>query len=74
VAKALGTYPENTRLFLNGLAACDLVIKKKVSIRTDPMMGRDIALDQGEIADAMLRAGLESVRLHMLGSDGLKHR
>jgi len=26
------------------------------------MMGRDIALDQGEIADAMLRASFESVR------------
>jgi len=25
------------------------------------MMGRDIALDQGEIADAMLRAGFKSV-------------
>jgi hypothetical protein len=29
VADALGTHPENTKLFLNGLAACDLVIKKK---------------------------------------------
>lgn len=29
VAEALGTHPENTKLFLNGLAACDLVIKKK---------------------------------------------
>ncbi len=26
------------------------------------MIGRDIALDQGEIADAMLRAGFKSVR------------
>lgn len=29
VAEALGTHPENTKLFLNGLAACDLVRKKK---------------------------------------------
>jgi len=28
VAKALGTHPENTRLFLDGLAASDLIVKK----------------------------------------------
>jgi len=28
VAEAINTHPENTRLFLDGLAACDLVVKK----------------------------------------------
>jgi SAM-dependent methyltransferase len=28
VAEAIGTHPENTRLFLDGLAACDLITKK----------------------------------------------
>jgi predicted O-methyltransferase YrrM len=28
VAEAIGTHPENTRLFLDGLAACDLIRKK----------------------------------------------
>jgi len=28
VAKAIGTHPENTRLFLDGLAACELLEKK----------------------------------------------
>ena len=29
VAEAIGTHPENTKLFLDGLVASDLVVKKK---------------------------------------------
>ena len=33
VAEAIGSHPENTRLFLDGLAACDLVTKKDGTYR-----------------------------------------
>lgn len=33
VAAAIGSHPENTRLFLDGLAACDLVTKKDGTYR-----------------------------------------
>jgi hypothetical protein len=33
VAEAIGSHPHNTRLFLDGLAACDLVTKKDSTYR-----------------------------------------
>ena len=33
VAEAIGSHPANTRLFLDGLAACDLVTKKDGTYR-----------------------------------------
>ncbi len=37
VAEAIGTHPENTRLFLDGLAASDLVVKKKDMYQNTPV-------------------------------------
>ena len=37
VAEAIGTHPENTRLFLDGLAASDLVVKKKGLYQNTPV-------------------------------------
>ncbi len=37
VAKALGTHPENTRLFLDGLAASSLVVKNKGLYQNTPV-------------------------------------
>jgi len=37
VAEAISTHPENTRLFLDGLAACDLVVKKNGLYQNTPV-------------------------------------
>ena len=37
VAEALGTHPENTRLFLDGLAASDLTVKRKGLYQNTPV-------------------------------------
>ncbi|MCK4231455.1 methyltransferase, partial [candidate division WOR-3 bacterium] len=37
VAKAIGAHPVNTRLFLDGLAASDLVVKKKGFYQNTPV-------------------------------------
>lgn len=37
VAQTIDTHPENTRLFLDGLAACDLVLKKNGLYRNAPL-------------------------------------
>ena len=126
VAEAIGTHPENTRLFMDGLAAIELLTKRNglyqnISVtqtflvegtptylgqsftfwnqmlnpalnpggvfisfhdgltheRTKPetmvlawlptaVMGNDFGLDQGFIADSMLRVGFKSVRSRTL--------
>jgi hypothetical protein len=40
VAAAIGSHPENTRLFLDGLAACDLVAARRSWDRCSPSLHR----------------------------------
>ena len=37
LAEVIGTHPENTKLFLDGLAACDLVLKKNGRYQNTPV-------------------------------------
>ena len=37
VAEAINSHPRNTMLFLNGLTACELLMKKKASIAIHPL-------------------------------------
>jgi hypothetical protein len=82
VAEALVTHPENTRLFLDGLAASDLLVKENGLYQNTEVtqtflvegspafLGPILTITaQGFIADSMLRVGFKSVRSRTLGTD-----
>jgi len=77
VAEVLGTHPENTKLFLNGLAACDLVRKKKGLYQNRPDDGTRYCVRPGRNRRCHASCRFQVCSLahagYMLGSDGLRH-
>ena len=83
VAKAIETHPENTRFFLDGLAASNLVVKNKGLYQNAPITQASLVegsptfigemftfmsqMQDATIADSMLCSGFKSVHSRTVG-------
>ncbi len=69
VAAAIGSHPENTKLFLDGLAACDLITKKDGAYRNMTTAQEFLVEGSQTFMGPMLRVGFRSVRSRTLAVD-----